>query len=114
GAEWACHLLWAGDSRAYVFEPAGARQLTADDLREPGDAMANLHQDSVVSNAMSADSDFHVNYRRIELRAPFLVAGATDGCFGYISTPMHFEHLILSKLQGARTTSAWSAWLQSE
>jgi serine/threonine protein phosphatase PrpC len=114
GAEWACHLLWAGDSRAYVFEPAGARQLTADDLREPGDAMANLRQDSVVSNAMSADSDFHVNYRRIELRAPFLVACATDGCFGYIGTPMHFEHLILSKLQGARTTSAWSASLQSE
>jgi hypothetical protein len=27
---------------------------------------------------------------------------------------MHFEHLILSKLQGARTTSAWSASLQSE
>jgi serine/threonine protein phosphatase PrpC len=114
GSTWACHLLWAGDSRAYVFEPAGARQLTTDDLRHPVDAMANLHQDSVVSNAMSADTDFHVNYRRIELRAPFLVACATDGCFGYMSTPMHFEHLVLSSLQHARTTTAWSASLQSE
>ena len=26
-----------GDSRAYAFEPAGARQLTTDDLRDPGD-----------------------------------------------------------------------------
>jgi serine/threonine protein phosphatase PrpC len=114
GSTWACHLLWAGDSRAYVFEPAGARQLTTDDLRDPGDAMANLHHDSVVSNAISADTDFHVNYRRIELRAPFLVACATDGCFGYMSTPMHFEHLVLSRLQRARTTTAWSASLQSE
>jgi serine/threonine protein phosphatase PrpC len=114
GSTWACHLLWAGDSRAYAFEPAGARQLTTDDLRDPGDAMANLRQDSVVSNAMSADTDFHVNYRRIELRAPFLVACATDGCFGYMSTPMHFEHLVLSHLQRARTPTAWSAALQSK
>jgi serine/threonine protein phosphatase PrpC len=35
GPAWACHVLWAGDSRAYVFEPGGARQLTTDDLRDP-------------------------------------------------------------------------------
>ncbi|MBA3529070.1 MAG: protein phosphatase 2C domain-containing protein [Propionibacteriaceae bacterium] len=114
GSTWACHVLWAGDSRAYVFEPAGARQLSIDDLRDPGDAMANLRRDSVVSNAMSADTDFHVNYRRVELRAPFLVACATDGCFGYVPSPMHFEHLVLSHLQGARSTDAWSASLQAE
>jgi len=114
GAACACHLLWAGDSRAYVFEPDGAHQLTTDDLRDPGDAMENLRQDSVISNAISADTDFHVNYRKIELRAPFLVACATDGCFGYMSTPMHFEHLVLSTLQHARTTAAWSTSLQSE
>ena len=51
----------------------GARQLTTDDLRDPGDALANLRRDSVVSNAMSADTQFHVNYRKVELRAPFLV-----------------------------------------
>jgi serine/threonine protein phosphatase PrpC len=114
GSTWACHVLWAGDSRAYVFEPAGARQLTTDDLRDPGDALANLRQDSVVSNAMSADTDFQVNYRRIELQAPFLVACATDGCFGYLQTPMHFEHLVLGGLQQARTATAWSSSLQSE
>lgn len=114
GSTWACHLLWAGDSRAYVFEADGARQLTKDDLRDPGDAMANLRQDSVVSNAISADTDFHVNYRRIELQAPFLVACATDGCFGYMRTPMHFEHLVLNELQSARSTNAWSASLQTE
>jgi serine/threonine protein phosphatase PrpC len=113
GTTWACHMLWAGDSRAYVFEPSGARQLTTDDLRDPGDALRNLHADSVVSNALSADTEFHVNYRRVELEAPFLVACATDGCFGYMPTPMHFEHLLLSGLAEARTTTAWSTALQA-
>ena len=49
----------------------GVRQLTTDDLRDPGDALANLRRDSVVSNAMSADTDFHINYRRVKLEAPF-------------------------------------------
>ena len=114
GPAWGCHVLWAGDSRAYVFEPAGARQLTTDDLRDPGDALANLRRDSVVSNAMSADTEFHVNYRKVELRAPFLVVCATDGCFGYVRTPMHFEHMVLSHLENARSTEAWSSALQAE
>ncbi len=114
GPVWAGHVFWAGDSRAYVFESTGARQLSTDDLRDPGDALANLRRDSVVSNAMSADVEFHVNYRRVQLRAPFLVVCATDGCFGYVPTPMHFEHLVLSRLLAARNTEAWSSSLQTE
>jgi serine/threonine protein phosphatase PrpC len=114
GAVWAGHVFWAGDSRAYVFEAGGAHQLSTDDLRDPSDALTNLRRDSVVSNAMSADTEFHVNYRRVELRAPFLVVCATDGCFGYLPTPMHFEHLVLSRLVDARTTEGWSSSLQTE
>ena len=114
GPNWAGHVFWAGDSRAYVFEPGGARQLTTDDLRDPGDALANLRRDSVVSNAMSADTEFHINYRRVELLAPFLVIGATDGCFGYVRTPMHFEYLVLRRLVEARNTEEWSSELQAE
>lgn len=113
GSTWLGHVFWAGDSRAYVFEPAGARQLTADDLRDPGDAMANLRRDSVVSNAMSADTEFHVNYRRVELEAPFLLVCATDGCFGYVPTPMHFEQLVLSPLSTARSVAGWSSAVQT-
>jgi serine/threonine protein phosphatase PrpC len=114
GDRWTCHLFWAGDSRAYVFEPrAGARQLTTDDIRDRGDAMANLREDSVVSNAMSADTDFVVNHREVELTAPFLVVAATDGCFGYLPSPMHFEHLVLAALRDSADTGAWSAAVQS-
>ena len=114
GPIWAAHIFWAGDSRAYVLEKAGARQLSTDDLRDPADALSNLRRDSVVSNAMSADTEFHVNYRRVELRAPFLVVCATDGCFGYLPTPMHFEHLVLSRLAETRSADAWSTSVQAE
>jgi serine/threonine protein phosphatase PrpC len=114
GSAWTAHVFWAGDSRAYVFTERGAHQLSTDDLRDSGDAMANLHHDSVVSNAVSADTDFQVSYRRAELQAPFLVVAATDGCFGYLQTPMHFEHLVLKALPGARSAEAWSRAVQAE
>jgi serine/threonine protein phosphatase PrpC len=114
GDRWTCHLFWSGDSRVYVFEPgAGARQLTTDDIRDRGDAMANLREDSVVSNAMSADTDFVVNHREVELTAPFLVVAATDGCFGYLPSPMHFEHLVLAALRDSPDTGSWSAAVQA-
>jgi serine/threonine protein phosphatase PrpC len=112
---YACHLFWAGDSRAYVVDPeGGARQLTTDDLRSGGDAMRNLTDDSVMSNCISADTEFHINHRQVELQAPFLLLCATDGCFAYVRSPMHFEHLLLSTLQGARDVPAWQQALEAE
>jgi serine/threonine protein phosphatase PrpC len=111
---YACHLFWAGDSRAYVVDPAaGVMQLTTDDLRSGGDAMRNLTDDSVMSNCISADSEFHINHRKVELQAPFLLLCATDGCFAYVRSPMHFEHLLLSSLRGARDLGAWQQALES-
>jgi hypothetical protein len=110
---WTGYLLWSGDSRVYVFDPsAGAHQLTRDDLRDRGDALVNLRQDSVVSNAMSADTDFVVHHHRVSLTAPFLVVAATDGCFGYVRTPIHFEHLVLAALRDSTDTESWSELLQ--
>jgi len=114
GDRWVGHAFWAGDSRAYVFDPgAGAQQLTVDDIKDRGDAMANLREDSVVSNAMSADVDFVVHHRRVELTAPFLVVAGTDGCFGYLPSPMHFEHLVLAALRDAPDTETWSGAVQT-
>jgi len=114
GPTWAGHVFWAGDSRAYVFQLDGAHQLTTDDIRDASDAMANLRQDSIVGNAMCADADFHVNYRKITLRSPFIVVAATDGCFGYVRTPMHFERMFLRTLQGTDDAESWSSALQAE
>ncbi|HEX6887735.1 MAG TPA: hypothetical protein VF143_06485 [Candidatus Nanopelagicales bacterium] len=110
---WAGHVLWSGDSRVYVLDPVrGAAQLTRDDLRDEGDALLNLRQDSVVSNAMSADTEFVVHHHQVQLTAPFLAIAATDGCFGYVPTPIHFEHLVLACLRDSSDTESWSALLQ--
>ena len=110
---WAAHLFWSGDSRVYVVNPrTGAHQLTRDDLRDRGDAMVNLRQDSVISNAMAADSDFVVHHRQVALTAPFLALAATDGCFGYVRTPIHFEHLVLAALRDSTDIESWSQLLQ--
>lgn len=115
GAIWTGHLLWAGDSRVYAIDPAaGAHQLTLDDIREGGDAMENLREDSVVSNAISADTAFVVHSRSIELTEPFVALAATDGCFGYLPSPMHFERLILSTLDRTPDVESWSSALQAE
>jgi serine/threonine protein phosphatase PrpC len=112
---YACHLFWAGDSRAYMADPeTGLHQLTTDDLRSGGDAMRNLTDDSVMSNCISADTEFHINHRQVELQTPFLLLCATDGCFAYVRSPMHFERLLLSTLQGARDAGAWQRALEAE
>jgi hypothetical protein len=108
-------LFWAGDSRAYLADPdVGLMQVTTDDLRSGGDAMRNLTDDSVMSNAISADTEFHINHRQVELQAPFLLLCATDGCFAYVRSPMHFEHLLLSTLQDARDAEAWRRALEAK
>jgi hypothetical protein len=110
---WSGHVLWSGDSRVYLFHPEqGCGQLTRDDLRDHGDALANLRQDSVVSNAMSADTAFVVHHHEVQLAAPFLAVVATDGCFGYVPTPIHFEHLVLASLRDSTDTASWSSLLQ--
>lgn len=110
---WTCHLFWAGDSRVYAFDPgSGAHQLTIDDLRNGGDAMANLREDSVVSNALSADTEFSVRTRTVQLTEPFLLTAVTDGCFGYVGSPMHFEDLVISTMRDAADQGEWSAALQ--
>jgi hypothetical protein len=112
---YACHLFQAGDSRAYVAEPdGGIRQLTTDQLRSGGDAMRNLTDDSVMSNCIAADTEFYIDHHQVQLQAPFLLLCATDGCFAYVRSPMHFEHLLLSTMQDARDVPAWQQALEAE
>jgi hypothetical protein len=114
GADWVCHCFWAGDSRVYAIDPtSGAHQLTVDDLRSNHDALQNLVDDAVMDNCISADTEFHINYRRVELSAPFILLAATDGCFGYVPSPMHFEHLVLDHLEAAASVDGWQADLRS-
>jgi hypothetical protein len=114
GSTYACHAFWAGDSRGYVLHPErGISQLTSDDLRSGGDALHNLRDDSPMSNTVSADIEFTVHHRQVELAAPFVAIAATDGCFHYLRSPMHFEHLLLSTLHDAEDADAWRSALEA-
>ncbi len=109
---WTCQVLWAGDSRVYAMTASGLHQLTVDDIRDHADAMANLREDAVINNAISADTAFMVNCKGVELAEPFLIIAATDGCFGYLPSPMHFERLLLATMADAQDPDEWSAALQ--
>lgn len=91
--------LWAGDSRCYVLSPEnGLNQLTNDDLKGDNDALKNLRSDAPMSNYCNADVPFKINIAYGSQTEPFILLAATDGCFGYLPSPFHFEHLLLKAL----------------
>lgn len=91
------HVLWAGDSRIYLIDDQGLAQLTEDDT-DSADAMENLLNDGALTNLISSDGRYQLHYRSVKLEKPSIVIAATDGCFGYLPTPMDFEYLVLNTL----------------
>ncbi len=90
-------VYWAGDSRVYLLTPQGLAQLTEDDLGGI-DAMENLTDDGVLTNMISLSKDFTIHTGHISMDSPGVVFAATDGCFGYLTTPMEFEYLLLATM----------------
>lgn len=99
-------LHWAGDSRVYLLDAKGLAQLTEDDLGGI-DAMRNLSEDGVLTNVISLTRNFDIHSARLSLSGPTLLFASTDGCFGYLSTPMEFEYLLLQTLQNASSPEEW-------
>ena len=90
-------LYWAGDSRVYLLTPQGLAQLTEDDLGGI-DAMENLTDDGVLTNMISLSKVFEIHTGHVSMDRPGFIFAATDGCFGYLSTPMEFEYLLLETM----------------
>lgn len=100
------HCCWAGDSRCYLLDRGGLHQLSADDLGGL-DAMENLSSDGVLTNVITATDKYVLHHAAFRVTAPVMVFAATDGCFGYLSTPMEFEHLLLNTLAEADSPLNW-------
>ncbi len=99
---------WAGDSRNYVLQASGLKQLSYDDLRQPKDPLENLRSDDALSNCICQDKPFEINVKRISFNEPIIILSATDGCFGYLLTPMHFEFILLDCLMKTSNCTEWS------
>ena len=105
---WKIKVLWAGDSRVYLLSPQdGLIQLTKDDLSIAQDPFLNLYNDSSLSNMVNLSQDFIINEKNYESNLPCVVLAASDGCFGYLPSPMHFEHMLLDTMQDSSSIDEW-------
>ena len=104
---WFVDSYWAGDSRCYLWKEDGFFQISKDDLAESNDPMRNLYNDAPISNCICADSEFVINFMPLTCKIPAIILCATDGCFGYYKTPMHFEYILRTSLGRARDKEEW-------
>ena len=103
-------FVWAGDSRGYILDEDGLHQITLDDINGE-DAMSNLSNDGVLTNVAHLTGEYKLHSRKIILRKPSVIFCATDGCFGYLSTPMEFENLLLETMNSTNSPDEWKKLL---
>ena len=92
--QFRANVLWAGDSRVYLWDRHSLCQLTEDDAGAQ-DALKNLYEDAQLTNVLSSDGKFMLHSKLLRLNRPSVLFAATDGCFGYVPSPMDFEYLFL-------------------
>ena len=103
--------IWAGDSRVYILDASGLSQLTIDDSNQP-DPMEGLYDEGKHTNVICVDKPVCLNCNTFKIKPPFMVLAATDGCFGYVSSPMEFEGMILHTMLETSSVAQWEDNLQ--
>ena len=99
GKRLKCFSFWAGDSRNYCISPSlGLQQLSRDDLKGNADALENLSSDSLMSNYVHLEGNYHINCEDFVFDEPVVLLSATDGCYDFIPSPMEFEYTVLGCL----------------
>ena len=64
--------------------------------------MSNIYDDGALTNVLSSDGNYKLHHKVISIKKPCVVIGATDGCFGYLPSPMNFEYEVLRNLTDAK------------
>lgn len=98
--------FWAGDSRCYLCDGDGLHQLSVDDVGST-DAMENLSDDGALKNVVNASVPYSIHTCSFIAAKPCFFVAATDGCFGYLRSPMHFEYLLIDTLCASDSIEAW-------
>lgn len=99
-------FIWAGDSRGYILTGSGLYLLTKDDVSGE-DALSNIKNDGVLTNVISASGRFELHQAEFVLPSPCMVICATDGCFNYLESPIHFEYTLLKNLVLSQNAQDW-------
>lgn len=105
---------WAGDSRNYLWTQEGFYQISKDDLDTELDPLENLKNDGALSNCICADREFCINNKTIQTPGKFIILSATDGCFNYFATPMHFQEVLLTGLKLSENVDDWANFCKEE
>lgn len=100
-------VVWAGDSRAYLLDVNGLQQISRDDIKTMAGEYSEMTQDAPLSNCISADNDFELRHLSFSTKLPVVLLVATDGCYGYVNTPAHFEHLLIDTLLKSKDDQEW-------
>lgn len=106
--------FWAGDSRNYLWTKDGFFQISLDDLNEKNDPQENLRNDAGLANCVCAGSDFKINEKDIEVADPFVIISATDGCYGYLKTIMHFQYHLIEGLRTSSDLDSWKSYIEGK
>ncbi len=96
------YTIWVGDSRIYLLDDCGLAQLSVDDT-DVDSALSNLYSDGALNNVLSSDGNYVLHCIHMRLHKPVQIIVATDGCFGYVPTPMEFEKLLLDCIIHSRS-----------
>jgi serine/threonine protein phosphatase PrpC len=104
---WRVTACWAGDSRIYLWTPQGVQPLTRDHVMDPGVVDERPFEDSPLSNAVSLDRPFALQLHEVELAGPFALVAASDGAYGFVRSPMHFEWMLRRSLARCPEAPVW-------
>lgn len=74
----------------------------------------NLTEDGVLTNMITLSRDFMIHTGHITMDRPGFIFAATDGCFGYLSTPMEFEYLLLETMLSSDCVSSDSSGVSAQ
>ena len=103
-------FIWAGNSRGFVLTPDGLCQVTRDDVE--ADELNSFGNDTALTNLVVAGADFVLHGRNVVCNNEGIFITATDGCFGYFSTPMEFEYMITDTLERSESIDEWKFKLE--
>lgn len=113
GGKLKTNHIWAGDSRTYILDSNGLAQISIDDTYG-GDALNNITNDGTLTNLVSLDGNFQLHSIELRLNKPCICFCSSDGCFAYLSSPMEYEYILISKLMSAKNIDEWECMLRDE